>query len=118
MRSNAGSPLTIAEDMVDWNVASATRNITISPVIDDECRVGKTSVQRLNLHLASPTWKRGDSCFEIERRHRCQCRVGTGDCSPVPARAKRPLIHRLTGSNGSTTARSIILIADVGRHVR
>src|SRR3989442_12529687 len=70
MRSAGGGPLTIAEDVVDWNIAAATRDIALSPVIDDECRVGKPSMQRFDLHLAAPAWQRGDSCFEIDRHHR------------------------------------------------
>jgi hypothetical protein len=69
MRSDAGRPLAIAEDMVGWNISAATRDIALSPVIDDECRVGKPSVQRFELHLAAPAWQGGNSCFEIDRHH-------------------------------------------------
>jgi len=58
--------------VVDRNIAAATCDIALAPVIDDERRVGKTSVQRFELHLAAPAWQRGDSCFEIEGYHPVQ----------------------------------------------
>jgi len=69
VRSDVDRPLAIAEDVVDRNVAAATRHVALSSVIDDECRVGKPSGQRFELHLAAPAWQRGDSCFEINRHH-------------------------------------------------
>jgi hypothetical protein len=69
MRSDAGRPLAIAEDVVGGNIPAATRDVALSPVIDDECGVGKPSVQRFELHLAAPARERGDSCFEIYRHH-------------------------------------------------
>ena len=72
MRSDARRPLAIAEDVVDRNIAAATRDIALAPVIDDERRVGKPAVQRFELHLAAPAWQRGDSCFEIEGHHPVQ----------------------------------------------
>ena len=36
MRSDAGRPLAIAEDMVDGNIAATTRDIALRSVIDDE----------------------------------------------------------------------------------
>ena len=69
MRSDTGRPLAIAEDVMGWNIAAATRDIALFPVIDDKCRVGKPSVQRFELHLAAPAWQRGDSCFDIDGHH-------------------------------------------------
>jgi hypothetical protein len=41
MGSDAGCALAVAEDVVDWNIAAATRDVALAPVGDDECRVGK-----------------------------------------------------------------------------
>jgi len=65
--SDAGCALAVAEDVVGWNVAAATRDVALAPIGDDECGVGKPSVQRLGLHLAAPAWQCCDSCFEIDR---------------------------------------------------
>jgi hypothetical protein len=67
MGSDAGCALAVAEDVVGWNVAAATRDVALARIGDDECRVGKPSVQRLERYLAAPAWQCCDSCFEIDR---------------------------------------------------
>jgi len=77
MGCDARRPLAIAEDVVGRNVAAATCDIALAPVIDDERRVGKASVQGFELHLAAPAWQRGDSCFEVDGHHPVR-KQGTG----------------------------------------
>ena len=76
MRGDAGRPLAIAEDVVNGNIAAATCDVALLPVVDNECRVGEPSVQWLQPHLATPAWQRGDSRFEID--HRRMRRKGFG----------------------------------------
>ena len=73
MRSDTGRPLAIAEDVVDRNIAAATRDIAPALVVDNERRVGEPSVQRFELHLAAPAWQRGDARFKIH----AWCRVSS-----------------------------------------
>ena len=65
MRGDAGRPLAVAENVMDRNIAAATRDIAPCLVVDNERRVGESSLQRLELHLPAPAWEPGDVCFKI-----------------------------------------------------
>ena len=68
VRSDARSALAIAEDVVDGNVAAASRDETSYAVSDDESRIGEPAAERFDFHFAAPARQRSDSRCEIDNQ--------------------------------------------------
>jgi hypothetical protein len=61
--ADARRALAFAEDVVDRNVVTASRDVSLGAIDDEERRVGEPARQRFELHFATPARQGGDSRF-------------------------------------------------------